>query len=151
MLISIVLRLSPLLLMKEFLILTPLFSNQTRASTLDHSLNIAPNKSPYSDLLPLAYPRYSACQAFLRLSSPAHTLQHLGGSRTVFTLPFAQGPRGTPGTASPQLRVRVWLHCGDQTQNVCSCPFAWPFLHLLSQVRDNEVHCVYVISTDNFK
>lgn len=36
-LICVVLRLSPLLIIKGFLILTPLFSNQTRASTLDHS------------------------------------------------------------------------------------------------------------------
>lgn len=145
---------SPLLIMKEYLILTPLFSN--RSLNPDCSPNISPSKSPYSHLLPLAQPRPSACRAFLAPSSPTHTLQHLVGSRcfaAIFTFPVAEGPRGIPAAASPQLGERMCLHRGDHDTKRLSflSLFSPSFLHLLSQVKENEVQWGFLISTDKFK
>lgn len=150
---------SPLLIMKEYLILTPLFSNQTGASTLTacltshqaspHILTFFPSLSPD----PQPAEPFSLPRPRLAPSGTSWGPAALRCFAAIFTFPVAEGPRGRPAAASPQLGERMCLHRGDHDTKRLSflSLFSPSFLHLLSQVKDNEVQWVFLILTDKFK
>ena len=119
MLIYIASRPSPLLIMKEYLILTPLFSNQTTASTLTTHLTSHQTNPHTRIFFPLLVPDTQPTKPFSLLhpqlvhSSTSWDPAALHCFAAIFTSPAAHGPCGTPAAASPPPRERMWLHHGD--------------------------------------